>query len=356
MKKKLIVITLIIILLIIGIITTIIELNDDFEEEVDIKNTIKYNIQGDDLLNKIHKKGYAIIGLATNEDEYEELLEKYSYFATTDGDGEEDLNFKKNNYYLLAFSDGGCMYELKPLSYEIENKEISFLIKETSVCGGCKESTTIYSIPVSKKVTEKYDVEVEFKTKKGDGCSDYPVVSKKPLLYLYPENKTNIKVEFTNPKNITTSYPKYDGSWNVVAYPNGDLYDVNNKYYYGLYWEEKDNSNVDFSEGFYVTKDNAINFLEEKLTTIGLNDKERNEFIIYWLPILERNGKSLVYFELTNELEESNRLIITPKPDSLLRVRMHIKKVDKKINIKKQTLTTFEREGFTAVEWGGTIH
>lgn len=109
-------------------------------------------------------------------------------------------------------------------------------------------------------------------------------------------------------------------------------------------------------EGFYVTKDSAIDFLEDKLSIIGLNDREKNEFIMYWLPILENNGKSLVYFELTSEREKSNKLIIEPKPDSLLRINMHIKKVSRKINIKEQNLVSFDRKGFVAVEWGGTMY
>lgn len=35
---------------------------------------------------------------------------------------------------------------------------------------------------------------------------------------------------------------------------------------------------------------------------------------------------------------------------------MHIKKVEKEIEIPEQIFTTFERKGFTVVEWGGTIH
>ena len=122
------------------------------------------------------------------------------------------------------------------------------------------------------------------------------------------------------------------------------------------YWEEEKNHYVDFSEGFYVTKENAIDFLEEKLSIIGLNSKERNEFIMYWLPILEKNDKSLVYFELTKERDSYNKLIINPNPDSILRVAIHIKKVNKKTSIKEEVLTTFNRNGFTAVEWGGVIY
>ena len=189
----------------------------------------------------------------------------------------------------------------------------------------------------------------------------YPITEEiggraKPVLYLYPTETTNIKVEFEHPEYLTTTYPKYENSWEVVAHPNGDLYDKNNKYYYALYWDEIRYNEVNFNEGFYVESVDAINFLEEKLSIIGLNDKERNEFIMYWLPILESNGKSLVYFELTSERELGNKLIITPTADSMLRVSIHIKKVNDKVNIKEQKLETFNRVGFTAVEWGGMVY
>ena len=179
----------------------------------------------------------------------------------------------------------------------------------------------------------------------------------KPVLYLYPtKDNTKVTVSFEKANLLTTTYPKYKKAWEVTANKNGDLHDKDGKYYYGLYWEESGSTKVDFKEGFYVTKENAIKFLEDKLSVIGLNDKERNEFIMYWLPILEKNGKNLVYFELTESREKYNKLNINPKPDSLLRIAIHVKKVNKKTNIKKQKLKTFERKGFTAVEWGGVIH
>lgn len=178
----------------------------------------------------------------------------------------------------------------------------------------------------------------------------------KPILYLYPEKKTNIKVSFEKPYLLTTTYPKYKNVWEVTAKPNGDLYDKNGKYYYGLYWEEEGSIDVDFHTGFYVTKDNAIDFLEEKLSYLGLNNRERNEFIMYWLPILEKNEQNLVYFETTSERESYNKLIINPKPDSILRLAIHVKKVNEPITIQEQKLQKFRRKGFTAVEWGGVIH
>lgn len=177
----------------------------------------------------------------------------------------------------------------------------------------------------------------------------------KPILYLYPEEEKNITVNFDKEELLTTTYPKFNNEWNVLVKPDGSIYE-NGKYYYALYWEENRNKNCDFEDGFYVEKDNAINFLEEKLTTLGLNDKERNEFIMYWLPKLEENGKSIVHFDLTDELQKENEMIINPKPDSILRIHINVKKVNKKTNIKEQKLPTFKRHGYTAIEWGGTIY
>lgn len=191
-----------------------------------------------------------------------------------------------------------------------------------------------------------------------NNSSIYRYIEKKPILYLYPKKDgKKITVTFEKPELIKISYPVYKDKWSVKANKNGTLTDKKGNTYYGLYWEETKHIDVDFSKGYYVTSDNALSFLEEKLKYIGLNERERNEFIIYWLPILDQNEKSVVHFELTEERQKTNALKISPKPDSLLRVSMHIKKVNKEPkNIQKQGMKHFNRKGFTAVEWGGVIH
>ena len=48
------------------------------------------------------------------------------------------------------------------------------------------------------------------------------------------------------------------------------------------------------------------------------------------------------------------KLSINPMPDTLIRVRMEYKALDKKISVKQQQLEKIERKGYTVVEWGGT--
>lgn len=177
----------------------------------------------------------------------------------------------------------------------------------------------------------------------------------KPILYLYPEEDIDVKVKFGNEKVLKTTYPKYDKEWNVHVKRDGSIIDKNGRNYYALYWDEDNDLDEDFKNGFYVKSEDSIKFLEEKLNEIGLTEREANEFIMYWLPIMQENGNNLVRFEFTKEREKENKLIIEPKPDSMLRVGIIIKKVDKKVKIKEQKLEHFDRVGFSVVEWGGTI-
>ena len=181
------------------------------------------------------------------------------------------------------------------------------------------------------------------------------MVVKKPVLYLYPEKDMMVKVTFDNKDKLLSTYPKYKDEWNVFAKKDGKLIDENGREYYALYWDENITHKEKFETGFYVKSSDSIRFLEEKLFEMGFTDREANEFIMYWLPIMEQGGDNLVHFHFTEERQEQNKINIEPKVDSLFRVSIEIKKVNKKVSIKEQKLERFERYGFSALEWGGSI-
>ncbi len=181
------------------------------------------------------------------------------------------------------------------------------------------------------------------------------LVAAKPIIYLYPEQTQEISVKLVNNEIVTTSYPKYDKEWKVIANPDGSLKDIDsNRNLYALYWEGNINSNVNDKEGFIVKREDSIQFLEEKLAILGLNEREAEEFIVYWLPILEKSRYNLIRFETTEEINNNMPLEINPKPDTLIRVMMEFMPLDEKINVKEQKLEKVERKGYTAVEWGGS--
>lgn len=154
---------------------------------------------------------------------------------------------------------------------------------------------------------------------------------------------------------LTTTYPKYDDIWNVVAQSNGDLTDASGRTYYGLYWEGVSNLSDNFPNGFVVAREDTITFLEEKLAHLGLTEREANEFIIYWLPKLEESPYNLIRFAEPADIDAQMPLIITPTPDTIIRVRMVYQPLMNSVDITPQTITAApNRSGFTVVEWGGT--
>ena len=177
----------------------------------------------------------------------------------------------------------------------------------------------------------------------------------KPIIYLYPEQEEMVTVKVGKEENLTCTYPTYKDKWEVIAKPNGDLTDVKTgRNLYALYWEGLRTTEPKIEKGFCVKGEDTVKFLEEKLKVLGLTDREADEFIIYWLPKLEDNKYNLIKFENMEEINENMPLEITPKPDTLIRVMMVYKPVDKYVDIEEQKLSTPERKGFTVVEWGGS--
>ncbi len=182
------------------------------------------------------------------------------------------------------------------------------------------------------------------------------LVLKKPVIYVYPEKAMNVSVSINIKEGkFTVVYPKFnegDNSWKIRANPNGDI-EINNRKYPYLFYECDSYFNQETNEGFIVDDKTASDFLEEKLKFLGLNDKEMTDFITFWLPVLLNNKLSLCSFQ-TQAFFDHIPLSVSPKPDTLIRIFLSIKKIDAPIEIKEQKLEHHERKGFTVVEWGGS--
>lgn len=175
----------------------------------------------------------------------------------------------------------------------------------------------------------------------------------KPVIYLYPTKETDIEVKLDLNGTLTCTYPEYNNYWKVTASPDGTLKDENNQTYNYLYWEGEVENTWDFSKGFCVKGQDTAKFLEHSLEKLGLNRKEANEFIVYWLPIMQENEYNIISFQ-NSSYTDATKLNITPTPDTVIRVFMAFKKSDSYVDMSKQELTSPERNGFTVVEWGGT--
>ena len=178
----------------------------------------------------------------------------------------------------------------------------------------------------------------------------------KPIIYLYPEESTVCSVKVDLDGELICTYPEHTTSgWqNFTAYPDSTLIFPDGKEYYALYWEGITGIEWDMTKGFCVRGEDTAEFLEWALAEQGLTRREANEFIVYWLPLMQENPYNVISFQTTAYTDEV-KLDITPAPDSLLRVYMTYYASDREVEIQPQSFESFKRQGFTVVEWGGSI-
>lgn len=184
------------------------------------------------------------------------------------------------------------------------------------------------------------------------GCRSEESLSAKPVIYLYPEEETEVAVRLDYSGELTCTYPAYEDGWTVTAAPDGALRDESGQTYSYLYWEGVTQTEYDFTRGFCVPGADTAAFLEDALARLGLTRREANEFIVYWLPRMEPNPYNLIAFQ-GEAYTDRAPLTVTPEPDSLLRVFMAWKPMDAPVDVPAQDLPAFKRTGLTVVEWGG---
>lgn len=288
-------------------------------------------------------------------------LEKYvKQFETITIDNEDVLNYFDKDYFknhTLAIeahdeSSSNNQYTIDNVTLNGTEANINITLTRYSYGGDLAPRVKFTFITLDKNITyAKFNIN----TKKVNNIDDYGT-AKKPIIYLYPKEDTEVYVKLQYKDNITTSYPKYLDGWNVLAKKDGTLTDLStNKNLYSLYYESENLLNFKVeNDGFIVKGSDASTFLEEKLAILGLTEREAEEFIIYWLPKLEANKYNYIRFATLDEINKNMPLEINPNPDTIIRVLMTYKGLETPIDITEQQLETPTRTGFVAVEWGGT--
>lgn len=184
------------------------------------------------------------------------------------------------------------------------------------------------------------------------------ILVKKPVIYLYPEKTTEVDFKFNFKGKLLTTFPKYDTSWKITAYSDGKIFDKKtNRFYNSLFWDGEmsfPSEHYNYKSGFVVAKKDLTSFLIQKLEHIGLNTNETNDFIQFWLPILEKNELNFIHFLVNSDYDCISTNDINPKPDTNLRVFMEFYGLEHDIQIEEQKLSKTNRIGFTLVEWGGS--
>ncbi|MBK9191015.1 MAG: hypothetical protein IPM77_05565 [Crocinitomicaceae bacterium] len=191
------------------------------------------------------------------------------------------------------------------------------------------------------------------------------MIKRKPVIYLYADQEKDAEIRINPKGEFTFTYPEYKNGWNFKVNSEVTISEIKTgKKYPYLFWEASSENMFYRQEngavpGFIISSSDVIPFLEEKLTLLGLNQKEQTDFITYWGPLMQTKENCLIQFMIDDEYENYvAEMSVHPKPDAIRRVYMFISPLDQNsigMPVIPQDLKSFERSGFTVVEWGGSI-
>lgn len=188
----------------------------------------------------------------------------------------------------------------------------------------------------------------------------YPVwCDAKPVIYLYPKKRTTVSVAIIVPGTIPVSDPLYPvGGWKGIdAFPDGTFIYKNHSYK-ELFYEAAIKPVAPPTTGTIVSLAQLQPTLQRMTNQLGLTASEQQEFLAYWLAKL-KNLKSnylLISVFSPEQKEIIDHVDITPKPDTFIAFIMYFKPVNKPFALPDLVIPTPpQRNGFTAVEWGGIV-
>ncbi len=179
--------------------------------------------------------------------------------------------------------------------------------------------------------------------------------TKKPAIYLYSDEETELNLDFEANGNVNFVYPqKPAAGWNIETQANGKI-KVDGKMYDYLFWEgDRPVPTIDRSLGFNVASNEVVPFLEAQLSDMGLNARETQDFIAYWGPQLTKNNLNFVQFMVGEAYNEHIATIQSDKNiDTEIRVFMVYESIEAPLPVIEQSFEAPERTGLTLVEWGG---
>ncbi len=187
------------------------------------------------------------------------------------------------------------------------------------------------------------------------------IITEKPVIYCYADNPQKVSIKLDPMGEFAFTYPEYHEGWEFTVSGNQLVFNDSASYPY-LFWEAERNSasfhmNGDLIPGEYVQQDNVTAFLTKKLNDLGLNAKEKTDFITYWGPRITRHKEVFVQFLIDEDVaSEIGDMHIEPTPHSILRVFMTFCNADEigYYPTQEQLFEPITRKGLTVVEWGGS--
>lgn len=251
------------------------------------------------------------------------------------------------------------IYQLQAIADD-PNRDYKY--EEMLKCNNEIAPSKYVTVPNQDSSKDKSQLQLEWILFKGGGAVNAHC---KPAIYLYPPKPEMVNVKVTPSGFLTYVDPPYDSDkgWNVLAHPDGVL-TINDKRLTNnyLYFESKIRDSVikKPTEGWVVKMADLENLYKDTLPKLGLNAEQTSDFIQYWQKALPDSPYYFVGVIDSENVNQIEKLDITPKPDSINRVRIYFERLDSPKDVIAPSLTASyllpaANDSFRVVEWGGMV-
>ncbi len=248
----------------------------------------------------------------------------------------------------------------------VNNKQTEYTYEDIFACPNTSGSPTQIMIPDQITSASNQQLQLEWFAFSQGESADFMTAHCKPAVYLYPPQKMQVNVKVFPAGTLTYTDPLYDSKrgWTVDAYPDGTItttYHLPPTNYPYLYFESKvpDSIIKKPTKGWMVRFEDLNNWYYDVLPRLGLNSLQTQDFADYWNKALQPAPYYFVGVIDQSNVDQIERLEITPKPDYINRVRIYFERLDspKVVEAPQLEAKSFKlsASSFSVVEWGGMV-
>jgi hypothetical protein len=179
----------------------------------------------------------------------------------------------------------------------------------------------------------------------------------KPVIYTYAAKPASVAIQVEPNGTMLFTYPTYRDAWKGMVDEKGMFTQEGVRYPY-LFWEAElpiAKLEVNWNQSTIVPTADVLSFLEKQLDIIGLNQKEKTDFITYWGPQLVAYPKVEILFLQNKEVEQLASLKCSDPQFHIERLYLLFRVPDasnKRTSV-QNNLQPMQRTDFLMVEWGG---
>lgn len=199
-----------------------------------------------------------------------------------------------------------------------------------------------------------YEIGLNFQGSAGSGSQ---IKLEKPVIYMYSEKEEPFSLKIKTAADLEFTYPAYDHEWKGKTVADGTIR-INNSHYPYLFWDAAlptENLNPNWSRADQVEGSNAVIYLENRLTNLGFNEKEKTDFITYWGPRMQQMKVVQILWMQDEQIDPIASLEIAPafKQNRVYILFRETTEFIEQTPELKSPLKPLDRSGNYLVEWGG---